>query len=65
MCSECDSVWLSPNIINEESVIYPKSPNFVVDEIGCSIAVPLSKWAERKDVEVKGWGKYIFGEGNP
>lgn len=61
MCDECDSVWLDPEEINSETVIYPASPDFLIPELKCSTI--NSRWATDAEIENMGWTEYIAGEG--
>lgn len=61
MCDECDSIWLEPNAVRAENVIYVEPPHFIVPMSNCSIL--NSQWANRDEVYMKGWENYIRGEG--
>lgn len=64
MCDECDSVWLDPERITEEYVLYTAPPDFSIPGLQCSIQSPPARWASREEIIRKGWGSYIFREGN-
>lgn len=61
MCDECDSIWLEPNLVEVDNVIYLEPPDFVIPSLNCSLL--NSRWASREEVNRKGWGKYYGGEG--
>lgn len=61
MCDECDSIWLEPNTVRSDNVIYTEPPHFIVPMLDCSIL--NSTWASRDDIYKKGWKNYIGGEG--
>jgi len=63
MCNECDAVWKTPDGIAVDSALFPAAPNFVVQELDCSVAAPRATWAERQQIEASGWGEFVAGEG--
>lgn len=61
MCDECDSVWLDPDSVTANNVIYLESPNFEIPLQNCSMI--NSRWATRDEVCQRGWEKYCGRDG--
>ena len=62
VCDECDATWLHPASVTSESALFPASPDFNVDNLGCSLSGPKAGWAEREEIKVAGWEPFIAGE---
>jgi len=65
MCNECDAVWTNPEAIAFETANFPSAPDYIVNELDCSISGGASEWATRDAIEKVQWGELINGEGNP
>jgi hypothetical protein len=62
-CDECDATWLNPASVSAEFALFPASPDFIVDNLGCSLSGPKAGWAEREEIKAAGWDPFIAGEG--
>ena len=65
MCNECDAVWTDPKLVTLKSAIFPRAPDFTVEPLGCSVAMPGADWATRADITAAKWDGFIAGEGLP
>jgi Zn-finger nucleic acid-binding protein len=63
LCDECDSVWLDPELVLESNALFPQPPDFLVPNHAFSISAPKSRWATLREVEVRGWGGRVAGQG--
>jgi hypothetical protein len=63
MCNECDAVWLHPNSVAHGAAIFPNSPDFIVDALGCAAVGPKAGWAELSEIRAVNWDSFIGGEG--
>lgn len=61
-CDECDATWLHPASITAESALSPDPPDFIVDNLGCSLSGPKAGWATREEIKAAGWESFIAGE---
>lgn len=62
MCDECETVWASPELISTSNALDAAPPRFEVAELGVAIAGGSAGWANREEIEAKGWGEYLAGE---
>ena len=65
MCDECDSIWLDPQRVDDNTVLYSSPPEYLVPTLECSIKSPQSKWATQEEVAEKGWANNIVGKSKP
>lgn len=59
MCDECEAVWLEPAAVGRDLPSGARGPAFVVPELGVSIGGPAAMWANREQIEARGWASYI------
>lgn len=62
MCDECETVWISPELISASNALDAPPPAFEVAELGIAIAGGSSEWASHEEIAIKGWRKYVAGE---
>ena len=64
VCDECGAVWLHPGQITAETALYPSSPDFRIEALGCSIAASSgSRWATLEEIRAAQLGAFVVGEG--
>jgi hypothetical protein len=64
VCDECDAVWTHPGAITAETVLFPSSPDFRIEGLGCSIAAGYgSRWATLEEIRAAQMETLIAGEG--
>lgn len=62
MCDECNATWLNPLSVTSRSALFPASPDFIVDNLGCSLRGPKAGYATRDEIRAVGWEPFILGE---
>jgi hypothetical protein len=62
MCDECDSIWLNPEKVDANNVVYASSPSFIIRNLECRLKGEYSGWASREEIETHGWADHIAGE---
>ena len=64
VCDECDAVWLRPEAITAETAVFPSSPDFRIEGLGCSIATASgSRWATLEEIRAAQLEAFVAGEG--
>jgi hypothetical protein len=61
MCEECETVWASPNHIDADSALSVDPPDYVIPQLGLSVAGDRAGWATDEEVAAKGWGGAVKG----
>jgi hypothetical protein len=66
VCFECHTAWISPEDLSAAAAIFPDSPGWVLEPLGCSIKMPESaQWATREEITGHGWERFIHTQDNP
>jgi len=64
VCDECDAAWTHPSAIAAETAVFPSSPDFRIEGLGCSIAAKSgSRWATLEEIRAAQMEPLIAGEG--
>ena len=63
VCDECNATWLLPDTITAQAALFPKSPNYTVSGMSCSISGLKSGWATLIEINNAKLESYIKGEG--
>jgi hypothetical protein len=66
MCDECNAIWHRPDAISLESAIFPESPDYVVDQLQCSVGSSAgARWATIDQIKDNHLEAFVAGDGTP